>query len=171
MNHLERAYKAFTTNKVDRWHRDAPKEPVKPREPRPMFSKMEKLSGDSFTSTRPLSELVDEALIKAGLDPERLDPEVRAALERASVDATRDSCDDSPYLQLDWEVLTPNPLYDAERAVFLTEMMAYEKACEEYADKAEAYAAKAAEGRRLVEEMRERAEYDRLKDKFEKKGT
>jgi len=168
MNHLERAYKAFASHAVDRWHRDAPKEPVKPREPRPTISKTEKLSGDSYTSTRTLSELVDEALIKAGLDHERLHPEVRAALERASVEATRDSCDDSPYLQMDWEIITPNPQYEAERAVFLTEMMAYERACEDYANKAEAFAAKAAEGRRLVQEMKDRAEYDRLKKIFEK---
>jgi hypothetical protein len=167
----DRAEKAWQslTKSGDRYHPDRPREPATPREPLKTFSKSEKLSGEEYISSRSLSEIVNESLTRAGVDPERLPTEVREALERTSVHATRDSCDDAPYVQVDWEVISPNPKYAEQRAVYLTEMVAYEKACEEYAARVEAWVAERNRFHAYIEDEKDLREWERLQKKFGKR--
>lgn len=156
------------TDPGDRYHPGRPKEPRIPLAPSPTLSKFELLSGNPHVDCRTLSTLVDEALKKAGIDSETVPAEMREAFDRTSVEAYRDDRDEPPYLKVDWEIVVPNPEYEAMKAKYDREMTLYKKESAGYVEKVEAWVKERNEFNKFLSEKKDRAEYERLKAKFEK---
>jgi len=169
MNRHQRVRQALESlvSPSDRYHPESPKEPIKPREPLPTISKWEKIMGDA--SCRSLSEIVDESLCKAGIDPESVPENLREAFDRTSIEVDRDSYDDSPSIRVDWEERSPNPIYEVQKKYYDEALVLYEKECQEYVEKIEKWVQNRNAHHAKLEEQKELAELARLQAKYGKK--
>lgn len=151
-----------------RFRPDCPKLPYEePREPQEMVSRWEDV-GEKTDDVR-LGDLIESVLRRVGdLDAEEVIPKnVREIFDSILISATSDydSCGDPlPRFQLSRETRVPNPYLTRDQEKYEADKKKYREILKGLPRRIEEFLA----SKQMIEDMKERAEYERLKAKFEK---
>lgn len=150
-----------------RFRPDCPKLPYEePREPKELVSRWDDIGGK--TDDERLGDLIERVLDSVDLDMEEVIPKnVREIFDSILVSATSesDSCGDPyPRFQLSRETMVPNPFLVQDREKYEADKKRHREILVTLPKRIEEFLA----SKQRVEDMKERAEYERLKAKFEK---